>query len=336
MTFTNPSRPLVALGIGVGLGVVGTTLYYQWSARKFDHNYTRQLEGRLTDKERQLEAQNAQLGTAQSKLMSQDELEKRYQAQLSEKDKAFEAFRREHDLKIKSMTDDLESLQERVSNGRGRVTEVAPQPAPGNPSTPAWRPAIAYDYSDADGRFHLTDPDIWVEGNETLDVKQLFELKREVFAQTNGSLMTERLQLAEVVKAEDGSYREVAQASLVNAHFTYVNPPPPPPASSQNGLGLSWMLTAGLRVPGPWHPRWVRFGGAVNVFQLGELGLAGGLSSDLELDTLNQFLHGTGGEVLVTWRPDSRLNVRLGAGIHLPLANPTAVQPALNVGFILY
>lgn len=335
MAVSNLSKQLITFGIGVGVGVGGTYSLYQWNARRSAENYSRQLRGQLTPKEKELEAQNTSLGTARSQLESQQALEAHYKAQLSDKDAAFEKFRQEHELRINSLTDDIESLQQRVRQGRGRATEKAAAPTPGAPSTAPQRPVISYDYSDVDGRFHLYDPDIWVEGNETLDVKQSFHLKGEVFAQENGSLMTERLQLSEVVKAADGSYREVAQATLVDAHFNYVNPPPPP-TPDRKGWGLSVLLTMGPSFSRQDDTPWVRFGGAVNLFRLGQFGLAGGISSNLDFRTMPRFIEGTGGEVLVTWRPLSRLNVMLGAGVHLPLAEPTRVQPALNAGFILY
>ncbi|KFA87950.1 hypothetical protein [Archangium violaceum] len=332
MTFPKLT-PLITFGLGVGLGAEGCSRYHQWHAPS-SATYARQLNGQLTPEEKQLEAQNTLLGTAQSQLESQKALEAQYKAQLSEKDAAFEKFRQEHALRIQSLTDDVESLQQQVRQGRGRAAETTVVPTPGTPNTPAQRPAITYDYSDTDGRFHLYDPDIWVEGNETLDVKQLFHLKGEVFAQENGSLMTERLQLSEVVKAVDGSYREVAQATLAEAHFDYVNPPPPP-APSQNGWGLSVLLTVGPTFSSLPDAPWVRFGGAVNVFRMGHFGLAGGLSSAFDFRS-EQFIRGTGGDVLVTWRPRSQLNLMLGGGVHLPLVDPTRVRPALVAGFVLY
>lgn len=331
MTSTNPSRSFLSLGLGVGLGAAATAMLLYPKTQSAE-TYARQLHGQLSDKERELEAMNTSLGTAQSRLVSQNSLEEQYKAQLSDKDAAFEKFRQAHDLRIKSMSENLEALRQQVHQGRGHATELAAASPPGSPAAPSSRPVIAYEYSDSQGRFHLSDPNIWVEGDETLDVNQLFLLKGEVFAQKNGSLMTERLQLSEVVKARDGSYTEVAHATLADAHFQYTNPPLPP-EPNRDGLGLSVLLTVGPSFSSQTSVPWVRFGGAVNVLRLGSFGLAGGLSSDFRPQ---RPLDGTGGEVLVTWQPHPRLNVMLGAGVHLPLTDPTRVQPALNAGFILY
>ena len=95
------------------------------------------------------------------------------------------------------------------------------------------------------------------------------------------------------------------------------------------------LLTVGPTFSSQPDAPWVRFGGAVNVFRLGQFGLAGGLSSTFDVRS-EQFLRGTGGDVLVTWRPLSQLNLMLGAGVHLPLVDPTRVRPALVAGFVLY
>ncbi|PTL83706.1 hypothetical protein DAT35_09500 [Vitiosangium sp. GDMCC 1.1324] len=291
--------------------------------------YARQLEGRLTEKERQLEALNTRLGTAQSQLERQSDLENQYKAQLTEKDAAFESFRKQHDLVVRSMSDSLSSLHEQVHGGREQVRVVETPPTPGG-TAPA-QPVISYEYVDPNGRFHLSDPNIWKEGDELLEIQQLFRMRGQVFQQKDGALQTERVQLFEVVKKEDGSYQELAEASLVDSHFSYNTPPPPAP--SEQPWAVKPLLTLGA-----WLPRQrdeslpVRLGAAAQVLRLGPFGLAAGLSYEIAPEPA------LGPDVLVTFRPSPRLNVSVGAGVHLPLWGRDQLQfaPTVNACFHLY
>jgi hypothetical protein len=310
----------------------GAYLYHRYRDAEWEQRYAeyqRQLQSKLTESEQQLEALNTQLGVARSQLVTQADLEQKYQTLLTSRDSDFEKFRREHSLALQSISDSLLELRQQGRRGTEKAQEVTPPPRPpaqGDP--PAARPAISYAYADGDGRVHLTDPNIWVQGDESLALEQHFRVEGTVLKQTDGSLMTERIRLLEVSPTEAGQYRELAEARLVDAHFTYANAPVEGPPSVS--WGPSWLATLGTSFR---SERPLRFGASARVVQHGALGLAGGLSSDF------QSLEGSGGDVFLTFTPSvlgRELGLSLGGGVHLPVAGSRRVRPNLTLNFVVY
>lgn len=329
------SKPLGFLLLALGFAAGGAYLYHRyrdsdWERREAE--YQRQLSGKLTDSEKQIEALNTQLGVARSQLVTQDTLDEQYKALLTAQDAAFEKFRREHALALKSISNSILALQQQTQGGTETAHEVpSPPPAPGQSTTPATRPVIAYEYTDSQGRFHLSDPDIWVQGDEVLQMKQFFRVKGTVLQQVDGSLMTERVQLLEVAPEEKaGQYRQLAEASLVDANFTYTNSPVDAPPQGGLKFGPSWMATLGTSFR---SDALLRVGGSARLARLGGFGLATGLSSDFES------WEGTGGDAFVTYTPSIRgreLGVAVGGGVHLPIGGTTRVRPNLTLNFVIY
>lgn len=320
---------LLLLAIGSATG--GAYLYHRYRDASWERRYAdyqRQLHGQLTESEKQIQALNTQLGLAHSQLVDPKELEKQYKAHLTAMDASFEQFRREHALNLKSLSDSLLELRQQSLGGTEKAQEL-PAPPPGEGVSPAAHPATSYEYSDTEGRVLLKDPDIWVQGNEVLELEQHFRVEGTVLRQADGSLMTERVQLLEVAPAGAGEYRTLAQARLVDARFTYANPPlEDPPAGMQ--WGPSWMATLGtsLRSEGR-----LRFGGSARLVRLGGFGLATGLSSDF------RSLEGSGAEAFLTYTPSLRgreLGLVLGGGVHLPVAGAQRVLPSLTLNFVVY
>jgi hypothetical protein len=335
MLFLKLARPLGSLLLALAFAAGGAYAYHRyrdaaWERRQAE--YQRQLQGHLTEREKQIEALNTELGVARSQLVTQGALEQQYQARLSSNDEAFEKFRQEHALAVTSLSQSTLELREQLQGGTETAREVAPPPSqPTEPSQAPARPVIAYEYTDKEGRFHLQDPDIWVQGDELVQLKQLFQVEGTVLRQVDGSLMTERVQLLEVAPTGAGQYRELAKARLVDARFTYANAPldEPPP-----GLrwGPSWMATMGTSFR---SARLLRFGASVRMVRLGSFGLAGGLSSDLHFESLE----GSGGDLFLTFTPSIRgreLGLALGGGVHLPLAGQVRVLPTLTLNFVIY
>ncbi|QSQ24236.1 hypothetical protein JY651_04530 [Pyxidicoccus parkwayensis] len=325
--------PLLVLGSAAG----GAYLYHHFREADWEHReaeYQRQLQGHLTENEKQIEAFNAQLGMMRSQLVTPADLEKKYTALLTARDADFEKFRQEHALVVKSLSNSILALQQRAQDGTEEAhEEPSPAPPPGDTTTPPAKPVISYAFADKDGRIHLTDPDIWVQGDEDLEMKQFFRVKGTVVQQKDGSLMAERIQLLEVSPDGQpaGQYRELAEASLVDASFTYANPPQEgPPGDAWVKWGPGWMATLGTSFR---SEHLLRFGASASVVRLGDVGLAGGASSDFDS------LEGTGGDAFVTYSPTIRgkqLGVALGGGVHLPLGGTTRVRPNVTLNFIVY
>jgi hypothetical protein len=328
-------KPLGFLLLALCFAAGGAYLYHRyrdadWERREAE--YQRQLSGKLTDSEKEIEALNTQLGVARSQLVTQDSLDEKYKALLTAQDAAFEQFRREHALALKSISNSIFALQQQTQGGTETAHEVTPPPPePGQSATPAARPVITYEYTDAQGRFHLSDPDIWVQGDEVLQMKQLFRVKGTVLQQVDGSLMTERVQLVEVAPEEKaGQYRQLAEASLVDADFTYTNAPVEGPPRGGLRFGPSWMATLGTSFR---SDALLRVGGSARLVRLGGFGLATGLSSDFES------WEGTGGDAFLTYTPSIRgreLGLAVGGGVHLPLGGTTRVRPNLTLNFVVY
>ncbi|WP_164000067.1 hypothetical protein [Pyxidicoccus caerfyrddinensis] len=324
--------PLLVLGSAAG----GAYLYHRYrdaDYEKREAEYQRQLSGHLTEHEKEIEAFNAQLGMMRSQLVTPADLEKKYNALLTARDADFEKFRRDHALVVKSLSDSILELKQRAPDGTEEAHEEPSPPSGPGDTTPSAKPVISYAFADKDGRIHLNDPDIWVQGDEDLEMKQLFRVKGTVVQQKDGSLMAERIQLMEVSADGQGAeqYRELAEAHLVDANFTYANPPQEgPPGDGWMKWGPGWMATMATSFR---SEHLLRFGASASVVRLGDVGLAGGLSSDFDS------LEGSGGDAFVTYSPTVRgkqLGVALGGGVHLPLGGTQRVRPNLTLNFVVY
>jgi hypothetical protein len=329
-----PGKWIALLLLVLASAAGGAYAYHRYRDADWERRYSeyqRQLQGKLTDSEKQMQELNTQLGTAHSQLVTQATLDEKYRALLTSRDADFEQFRREHALALKSLSNSILALQEQERGGKEEAQEVPPAPTqPGAPTTPATRPVIAYEYSDAEGRFHLKDPDIWVQGDEDLQLQQFFRVEGTVLQQQNGSLMTERIQLTEVSPEGTGKYRALAQARLVDANFTYANAPldVPPPALVKWGPSVMATIGSSFRTESL-----LRFGASARVVQVGPVGLAGGVTSDF------QSLEGSGGDAFLTYTPSFRgreLGLVVGGGVHLPVGGTQRVRPNVTVNFVVY
>ncbi|QRO02059.1 hypothetical protein JRI60_25135 [Archangium violaceum] len=318
----------------IGSAAGGAYAYHRykdadWERR--DDEYQRQLQGKLTESEKQMQELNTQLSLARAQLVTQGTLEEKYQAQLTARDADFEKFRLEHALALKSISNAVFELRQQELGGTQTAREEPPAPTrPGEPTIPPDQRAISYEFTDKEGRVHLEDPNIWVQGDEKLQLAQFFRVEGTVLQQTDGSLMTERVQLIEVAPEGTGKYRPLTQARLVDADFTYANAPREgaPPALVK--WGPSFMATIGSSFR---TASLLRFGGSARVVQVGPVGLAGGLSSDF------QSLEGSGGDAFLTYTPSFRgrqLGLVLGGGIHLPLGGTQRVRPNVTLNFVIY
>ena len=333
MLLFKTTKPLGVLFLALGLTASGAYLYHRYQSAEWARRYAeyqRQLQGQLTLREKEIEAINTQLGLARSQLATQGALEQKYQTLLTQRDDAFKQFRRAHALRMESISDSILQLRQQIRQGTEKAHEVALPTQALGPSATTARPAISYEYVDKDGRLQLTDPDIWSQGDEVIQLRQFFRVKGAVLRQIDGSLMTERIQLLEVVPDSTGSYRELAEASLVDADFTYANAPmePAPPLGWESGL--VWMATVGtsFRARGR-----LRFGGSARLVRLGAFGLAAGLSSDLTS------LEGSGGDAFLTFTPSlhgRELALALGGGVHLPIGGAQRVLPSLTLNFAVH
>jgi hypothetical protein len=183
--------------------------------------YNRQLQGQLSDKERELQKAHHEKGLLKSELITRDELNKRLEEDNEEKDKNFENFKKEHNLQIKSKDKTIASLKQTITDGTSTV--IVSNEAECNLGSCI----IGYNWEDSLGRFKLKDPNILEKGNETFESSQLFKVYGEIWEQQDGSLQTRRLVLREVYKDSSGEFKDIdgAKADIVDSEFQYHNPP---------------------------------------------------------------------------------------------------------------
>lgn len=204
----------------------GGGYFSKWLSDENDKikTYNRQLKGQLTEKEKELQQLNTDLGLSASELVTQKELAKRIKEDKEELDKKFEAFKKKHDLEIVSRDKTIASLKQEVKNGNTNVTIVNPDNLNCDNANKC---AISYVWSDPHNRFNLNDPNIWEKKNEIFESKQVFKIYGEVYEQEDGSLQTRRLVLREVVQDEKGNYVPIegGKANIIESKFEYDNPP---------------------------------------------------------------------------------------------------------------
>lgn len=217
--------------------------------------YNRQLQGQLSDMERELQDGNSDLDVMKSELMSQEKLYERIKSQKEEVDKDFDNFKKRHNLQIKSMDKTIASLKQKINGGN---TNVIVKPIPNNESVSCDNTSscnlfdcslvnnycsIAYEWEDNLGRFKLKDPSIFNKNDEIFTTNQLFKVYGEIYEEKNGSLQIRRLVLREVYLS-NGKYKSIenGEAKIIESKFEYHNPPPDP------NLKSSWKDLFKLRV----------------------------------------------------------------------------------------
>jgi len=182
--------------------------------------YNRQLQGQLTEKEKQLQEQNKSLGIARSQLVTQKELADQLQQSNEELDYKFQSFIKKYNLEIASRDLTIDQLKQKITDGNSTVTV-------GKSCTDLSKDCIiSYSWEDTLGRFKLQDPNIFTKHDEVFYANQLFRVYGETYRQKNGSLQTRRIVLREVY-LKDGKYVEIpdAKVEVVDSNFTYTNPP---------------------------------------------------------------------------------------------------------------
>jgi len=186
--------------------------------------YQRQVQGQLSDKERELQEAKHELGVMKSKLVTQEDLAEKWKQAKEERDKDFDKFVKDHKLKIKSMDRTIADLRQQLQGG---TTTVVVETEGDKCQGVSDNCIISYNWEDTLKRFRLKDPNIFKEGDEVFESEQVFKIYGEVYEQEDGSLQTRRLVLREVTQNEQGEYEPIpnAKADIVDSDFTYSNPP---------------------------------------------------------------------------------------------------------------
>lgn len=184
--------------------------------------YKRQVQGQLTDAERELQKAHHEKGLLESELVTQKELAKRLKKDNEEHDAEFEKFKKKYKLEIQSRDRTIAALNQQIKGGETDVVIVD-----GAQCKILENCVVKYSWNDYLGRFKLIDPNIFEKDNEMFESTQIFKIFGEVYQQEDGSLQTRRIVLREVYKKEDGTYEAVpdAKADIIESKFEYHNPP---------------------------------------------------------------------------------------------------------------
>lgn len=307
--------------------------------------YKRQMSGQLTQKEQALEAANDALGIAQSKLMSQDDLVKAYEADKIKTTAAFNGFKKQYQLQLDSYQKTVAQLEQQVHGGTTTVSGGEKrQPTDPKPDKQFDKPIdpqtskLAYDWKSADGRFELQDPDVFSSNNETFKLHQNFVITGEIYKQKNGFLKTERLQLDEVVeygKNADGSikYKTVASAKVVDSKFNYTEQSPDTWAPHKGVFGLWGVVSANFALNNGFKPRFLL---GTGIEFLNWKGL--GLGTQVFLDT--NVWQDSGFGIDIAYRPtikNTLLNIAIDVGVATQFRQAfQSYIPMLGLKFYLY
>lgn len=221
----------------------------------------RQVEGFLSEKERELVKLRTDFNITESNLKASIRTLEADAAQMRERygntSAEFEAFRKAHDLQIQQMQRVEFSLRQRLSTSSGARATPSPPP-PRTPGCPPHPPA-PYSYEDGHHRISFKTPDCLSSGGETLELNQKFVVYGEVHQQKNGALQVSNLFLHEVSPLD--SALVLSSAQMISGEFKYFAQPiptqPTKPFHITAGFGLtsSKHTSAALGfVPLVWRP----------------------------------------------------------------------------------
>ena len=193
-------------------------------------NHNRQLNGQLSNKERELQAAHSDLDISKSRLVGEKELVEKWKKEKLEVTEDYTNFIKKHNLQITSRDKTIARLKQTIKGGLATTT-ITEKPDASTDTLSCGNLlehcVIAYNWQDPFSRFHLMDPNIFTEKDEiTFTALQMFKIYGEIFTQKDGSLQVHRLVLREIYE-KNGKIEEIpgAKAEIIDSEFEYVNPP---------------------------------------------------------------------------------------------------------------
>lgn len=200
---------VVILVIGLVIGAIATSLPLRQRYKKLLDEYERQHRGELTEKERQLQNANQELGTIRSRWQEEVAIKERVQQELSNNRLALEQIDRlnkTYKLRLDSYQKIVASLQDTLKGlgeafVSGKICSLVQEPIP-----------YRYIIKHANGlseRISLTDADICAQGDETLVLNQTFTVDAIVYQQKDGFLKTQQAWVSEIDPVTGHVYNKV-------------------------------------------------------------------------------------------------------------------------------
>lgn len=211
--------------ISIGIVVLLSMLGVMAIAFSVLHGKYEQAHSQLTKKDAEAQQLDTRLQIAESNLLAQKELNRLALQELSSEMKDF---MKKHDLKLQSRDETIARL---VNSIRGGSTKVIVENNTNLEDEEVESIKIAYSWEDKYKRFHLQDPDIWVQDDEQFTYQQHLRVRGYVFQGKNGKLQTRHVNIEEIYKKgldENGKpiFARVPDSSfeLIDANFSYVDP----------------------------------------------------------------------------------------------------------------
>lgn len=175
----------------------------------------------ISAKEAGIQNLNNKLGIAQSSLATKDELNKKYEGELSGLQDEFKDLTKKYKLDLESRDHTIAQLKGTLTGGNTTVVIKEP-PASAPPGTQV----ISYSWQDTHQRFKLTDPDIFTKNDETFEYKQQVAITGYVYTDKTGEIKIRKLNLQEVTTDDSGKVTPIdgSNIEIVDNKFEYIKP----------------------------------------------------------------------------------------------------------------
>lgn len=184
----------------------------------------------ITSKIEEIQEFDQKLGIAESELRREEDLAVKYKDEI-------ESFKKElktksdkiktQDLVIKSRDETIAILNGVIGPGGGSTSTTVVGNT--NVSAVCGGEVIAYQWSDKNKRFSLSDPDIAISDNEEFTYRQLIRVKGVVVSDKEGNVQIKKVSAEEVLERTDENGNAVFETipdsnlKLVSSQFEYTN-----------------------------------------------------------------------------------------------------------------
>lgn len=269
---------------------------------------------------------NKKLGLAESLLISQEQLKKQYEEELTEKDEEFEKLRKKYKLDIVSKDKTIAELLGQAQTGDTIVIGDCN-------NNDGSKSVISYKWTDSLQRFVLVDDDIFTKDNEQFNYKLKFMIKGEIFSDKTGNTKARKVELIEV-HGDENTPVSNSSVQLISNDFTYINERELATKKKLSDIFvLRPLATYDIAMMPGIGLEFVNLGNLIDYANLGLYGkIAGDISSPLNGSLQNSRI-GMG----VNYHfvpPLLKTNFAVGASVNLPFNKLDS--PILTIDAILY
>jgi hypothetical protein len=204
---------IIALLLFIGLGFVVRA--YLGKVRELEV-----VSEVLKAKEDGVQDLNNRLGIAQSDLLSKSEMADKYKKELDSLSVEFQGLMRKHDLKIDSR--DRVVVKYKNIEGPGK-TVIVQVPSESDSSPVCDLAGIKYEWTSKDNTFHFIDPDLKLQGDESLEYELFMAVNGYIYSDADGTVKVRKLEITELRPDSDGKLiPKTSKVSIVSNNFEYV------------------------------------------------------------------------------------------------------------------